>query len=157
MGQRNVQEICFWRKENWFSDQQSLHPSTNWELKSIKLFFLPPKTTSQIQPIDQGVIGSLKHITVRMLYVRLSVVLTRRKLSQTFPLHEEYTYPELFWSTFPGIRENADQNNYEYRHFLRSVLLLGMQMLFAAWDAVRTKTVVKSCWKSKILIERSRR
>ena len=28
-----------------------------------------------------------------------------------------------------------------------------MQMLFAAWDAVRRKTVVKSCWKSKILIE----
>ena len=56
----------------------------------------------------------------------------------TFALREECPYSELFWSVFSHIwneyreilrispysvrmRENADQNNSEYGHFLRSV------------------------------------
>ena len=35
------------------------HPQIE-SLKSIKLFFLPPNTTSQVQPMDQGEIRSLK-------------------------------------------------------------------------------------------------
>ena len=35
------------------------HPQIK-SLKSIKLFFLPPNTTSQVQPMDQGEIRSLK-------------------------------------------------------------------------------------------------
>ena len=35
------------------------HPQVE-NLKLIKLFFLPPKTTSQTQPMDQDVIRSLK-------------------------------------------------------------------------------------------------
>ena len=45
------------------------------------------------------------------------------------PLHKKCSYSELFWSTFSRIspysvrtRENADQNNSEYGHFLRSAL-----------------------------------
>ena len=58
-------------------------------------------------------------------------------LTFTKPLHEKCPYSQLFWSAFPGIwteyeealcispysvrmRENADQNNYEYGRFLRS-------------------------------------
>ena len=60
---------------------------------------------------------------------------------QRFSLREKYPYLELFWSAFSCIRiehgeilrispysvqmrENADQNNWEYGHFLRSVFLL---------------------------------
>ena len=35
------------------------HPDIN-DLKAIELVFLPPNTTSDIQPMDQGVIWSLK-------------------------------------------------------------------------------------------------
>ena len=35
------------------------HPQIE-NLKSMMLFFLPPNTTSQTQPMDQGVIRSLK-------------------------------------------------------------------------------------------------
>ena len=35
-------------------------------------------------------------------------------------LPEKCPYSELFWSTFSRIRENVDQNNSEYGHFLRS-------------------------------------
>ena len=58
-------------------------------------------------------------------------------LTFTKPLHEKCPYSQLIWSAFPGIwteyeealcispysvlmRENADQNNYEYGRFLRS-------------------------------------
>ena len=40
-------------------DNCPAHPHIE-NLKSIKLFFLPPNTTSATQPIDQGVIRSLK-------------------------------------------------------------------------------------------------
>ena len=35
-------------------------------------------------------------------------------------LRKKCPYSELFWSTFSRIRENVDQNNSEYGHFLRS-------------------------------------
>ena len=65
-------------------------------------------------------------------------------------LRENYLYLELLWSVFSGIRteceeilhfspylvrmrENTDQNNTEYGHFLRSVIgLLSWQMLLNA-------------------------
>ena len=65
-------------------------------------------------------------------------------------LREKYLYLELLWSVFSGIRteyeeilhfspylvrmrENTDQNNTEYGHFLRSVIgLLSWQMLLNA-------------------------
>ena len=61
-------------------------------------------------------------------------------MSKHLALSEKYPYLELFWPVFSGIRteygeilhispfsvriqENADQNNFEYGHFLRSVVL----------------------------------
>ena len=49
------------------------------------------------------------------------------------PLRKKCLYSELFWSTFSRIwteysvqmRQNVDQNNSEYGHFLHSVLLRG--------------------------------
>ena len=96
------------------------HPQIE-NLKSIMLFFLPPNTTSQTQPVDQGVIRSLK----------------------------------------------AQYHNNVVRKIIRSVekkktlskisLLLEMQMLVAAWDAVMTKTVVNCFGKSKISRENQKK
>ena len=40
-------------------DNCPAHPHID-NLKAIKLYFLPPNTTSKTQPMDEGVIGSLK-------------------------------------------------------------------------------------------------
>ena len=50
-------------KENWkiapIIDNCTTHPEIGG-LKAIDLFFLPPNTTSVLQPMDQGAIRSLK-------------------------------------------------------------------------------------------------
>ena len=74
-------------------------------LKSMKLFFLPPNTTSQTQPRDQGIICSMKSQYHKN--VERKVILSVKKKESS-----------------PWIS-----------------LLLGMQMLVAAWDAVTTKSV----------------
>ena len=38
------------------------------------------------------------------------------------PLRRKRPYLELFWSVFSPHGGNTDQNNFEYRHFLRSEL-----------------------------------
>ena len=44
-------------------------------LKSVELVFLPPNTTSKTQPMDQGVIQSLKcHYRKRVLYYALIAI-----------------------------------------------------------------------------------
>ena len=82
-------------------------------LKSIKLFFLPPNTNSQTQPRDQGIICSMKSQYHKN--VERKVILSVKKKESS-----------------PWIS-----------------LLLGMQMLVAAWDAVTTKSVVNFFRKSK--------
>ena len=57
VGQRDGQEICFWRKRSCVRDWQLPCPFSNQE---VKFFFLPLNTISQSQPLDQGVICSLK-------------------------------------------------------------------------------------------------
>ena len=62
---------------------------------------------------------------------------------KSIALHEKCPYSELFWSAFSRIwteyreilRKNADQNNSEYEHFLRSVdwLVLYVCKIFLAW------------------------
>ena len=55
VAQRAGQEICFWRKKCYYPC-----PSSYWQPKTIKLYFLPPNTTSKTQPMHQGLICSLK-------------------------------------------------------------------------------------------------
>ena len=51
--------VSEWRKAVLVINYYPADPQTE-KIKSIKLFFLPPNTTSQTQPMDQGVICSLK-------------------------------------------------------------------------------------------------
>ena len=97
-------------------DNCPAHPQIE-NLKAIKLFFLPPKTTSKTQPMDQGVIRSLK------AKYRKNVV---RKVFRS--------------------AENK-------KTLTKIMLLQGMQMLVAAWDALTTQTIVNCFRKSGISIE----
>ena len=56
------------RKITSIIDNCPAHPEIE-NLKAIKLFFLPPNTTPLTQPMDQGVIRSLKAI-YRKIVVR---------------------------------------------------------------------------------------
>ena len=56
------------RKIALIVDNCPVHPDIN-DLKAIELVFLPPNTTSHAQPMDQGVIWSLKS-KYRILSVR---------------------------------------------------------------------------------------
>ena len=48
------------RKVALILDNCAAHPNLNSTLKSIKIIFLPPNTTSVTQPIDQGIMASCK-------------------------------------------------------------------------------------------------
>ena len=51
-------------------DNCTAHPHIK-NLKCIKLVFLPPNTTSVLQPMDQGVIRSLKSHYKKQLVMRI--------------------------------------------------------------------------------------
>ena len=55
------------RKGALLLDNCAAHPKTVPNLKAVELFFLPPNTTSILQPLDQGIIRNFKH------YYRTSV------------------------------------------------------------------------------------
>lgn len=61
------------RKVLVFIDNCSAHPKDlDEKLQNIKIIFLPPNTTSVLQPMDQGIIRNIKHfyrfkIVMRML------------------------------------------------------------------------------------------
>ena len=60
MGEETWPKICSSRQEDRFDCRQLPCPPKVDGLKAIELIFLPPNTTSKTQPMDQGVIRSLK-------------------------------------------------------------------------------------------------
>lgn len=66
----NIFTTWLYKQDRYFSrrgkkvclvlDNCSAHPNLNSTLKSIKLVFLPPNTTSVTQPMDQGIINNFK-------------------------------------------------------------------------------------------------
>ena len=60
------------RKIAMVLDNCSAHPHVTG-LKAIKLFFLPPNTTSVTQPMDQGIINSFKVHYTHLLITRVAV------------------------------------------------------------------------------------
>lgn len=52
------------RKVLFFVDNCTAHPNVSG-LCAIKVIFLPPNTTSKLQPMDQGIIKNLKFTTAR--------------------------------------------------------------------------------------------
>ena len=57
------------RKITMIVDNCPAHPHVEG-LQAVELFFLPPSTTSKLQPMDQGVIRSLKVYKYRSAVVK---------------------------------------------------------------------------------------
>ena len=66
-------------------DNYPAHPTINY-LKSIKLIFLPPNTTSKLQPIDQGVIRSLKAYYKALALQRVVLAINKGKNLSVFSI-----------------------------------------------------------------------
>ena len=73
------------RKIALIFDNCTAHPHVE-QLASIELIFLPPNTTSHTQPMDQGVICSLK-AKYRSLAVRKLIAALEKKKSCTNHIH----------------------------------------------------------------------
>lgn len=54
-----------------FIDNCPAHPKVVHNLKAVKLVYLPPNTSSKLQPMDQGIIRNLKHHYRRRAITRI--------------------------------------------------------------------------------------
>ena len=59
------------RKVAMVLDNCPAHPNVQHALKAIKLVFLPPNTTSTLQPCDQGIIQNLKVHYRKFLLIKI--------------------------------------------------------------------------------------
>ena len=110
------------KKVELIIDNCPAHPMIH-KLKSIKLIFLPPNTTSKLQPMHQGVIGSLKAYYKALALQRLVVAINKGKDLPVF----------LF-----------------FFQFLLIFFLDAMKMLDLAWQKVKTSTIVNCFAKAGI-------
>lgn len=99
-----------------FSDNCPAHPYIS-NLKNVKLIFLPPNTTSLIQPMDQGIIKSLKSHYKRKIVEKTVEII-------------ECNDGNL---SAPQIAKKID-------------LLTAFRMLNLAWDAI-TQTTIANCFR----------
>ena len=114
------------------------YPCVSLSAICIKEFF-----GKMLAPITTVITIPKKDLVIALPYlVKFSLQINTRincTLKNRLPLCEKCAYSELFWSAFSRIRteygeilrispysvrmrENADQNNSEYGHFLRSAL-----------------------------------
>ena len=98
-------------------DNCSAHPVVQG-LTNIELHFLPPNTTSILQPMDQGVIKNLK-------------VLYRK---------------EVLSSIITEIDDHSESNETAVNIARRISLLAAIHMLGKSWDSV-TPTTISNCFK----------
>ena len=77
-------------------DNYPAHPTINY-LKSIKLIFLPPNTTSKLQPIDQGVIRSLKAYYKALALQRVVLAINKGKDLSVFSILDVMKMLNLAW------------------------------------------------------------
>ena len=77
-------------------DNCPAHPTID-NLKSIELIFLPPNTTSKLQPMDQGVIRSLKAYYKALALQRLVVAINKGKDLPVFSILDAMKMLDLAW------------------------------------------------------------
>ena len=77
-------------------DNCPAHPMIH-NLKSIELIFLPPNTTSKLQPMDQGVIRSLKAYYKALALQRLVVAINKGKDLPVFSILDSMKMLDLAW------------------------------------------------------------
>lgn len=77
-------------------DNCPAHPTID-NLKSIGLVFLPPNTTSKLQPMDQGVIRYLKAYYKYLALQRLVVTIDKGKYLPVFSILDAMKMLDLAW------------------------------------------------------------
>lgn len=88
----NVQMQSEKRKILLFLDNASSHP--NLQFSNVKLVFLPPCTTSKLQPLDAGIIANFK---VHYRSWMLKYLLTQMEICNTVT---ELTKKSRYWTQF---------------------------------------------------------
>ena len=84
------------RKINLLVDNCPAHPSID-NLVSTELIFLPPSTTSKLQPMDQGVIRSLKAHYKTMSIKKLIEAIEKKKPLPEFSVLDAMQMLDLAW------------------------------------------------------------
>ena len=84
------------KKEALILDNCPPPPTIN-NLKSIELIFLPPNTTSKLQPMNQGVTCSLKAYSKALPLQRLAVAIDKGKDPPVFSILDAMKMPDLAW------------------------------------------------------------
>ena len=92
-------------------------------LKTIELIFLPPKTTSKTQPLDQGVIKSLKafyrHSTIKRFITsidgggsptKVNMLEAMTLLTAAFPANTIRKSNVILWLYFGNLRKLLSAN-----------------------------------------------
>ena len=85
------------QKNVLFIDNCPAHPSIN-NLVSTELIFLPPNNTSKLQPMDQGVIRSLKTYYNRMSIKRLIEAIEKKKPLPEFSTLDAMQILDAAWA-----------------------------------------------------------
>ena len=75
------------------SDNCSSHPDLSHVNKNVKFLFLPPNTTSLIQPMDQGVIATLK-----ALYRKITFAEAHRTHDTLVEFYQDFNGYFLFFN-----------------------------------------------------------
>ena len=89
-----------------FVDNCSAHPIIEG-LKAVELAFLPPKSTSKTQPMEQGVIRSLKSEYLKKIIERLVRAVGMKK---TFPKTSILDAMQLLTSAWSEVSETIIKN-----------------------------------------------
>ena len=85
------------QKNVLFIDNCPAHPSIN-NLVSTELIFLPPNNTSRLQPMDQGVIRSLKTYYKTMSIKRLIEAIEKKKPLPEFSILDAMQILDAAWA-----------------------------------------------------------
>ena len=94
-------------------DNCPAHPNVQPALKAIKLVFLPPNTTSTLQPCDQGIIQNMKvHYRKFLLIKMITAVEAKEEFSPNL-LDSVYTL-RLAWD---NVRPETIKNCFEHCGF----------------------------------------
>jgi hypothetical protein len=108
-------------KENrkiWlFVDNCSTHPFIN--LSNIKLVFLPPNTTSRLQPMDQGIIHCLKSYYRRKFVQKLIAIIDAKQIptAKSIDLFDAINFLNSSWN---DVSLNTIQNCFKKSGFIIS-------------------------------------
>ena len=94
-------------------DNCPAHPKVKG-LKNVTLFFLPPNTTSKTQPMDQGVIRSLKHSYRKLVIARHLRAIEKKREMEKMTVLDGMHYLQQAWN---NVTETTIANCYRKAGF----------------------------------------